>query len=116
MKARTIAKGIANGATASLFALGLAMSAAAQDVTEVHAGSEYEWKTVTVGIGDLDLNSAAGQEKLNFRLRVATEEVCGSANPRRTGSVALAARNADCQEASLVRALASVNRGAVAAL
>jgi len=107
---------LASGVVAMLTAAGLAAGASAQSVTEVRAATADERTTVTVSVDDLDLASAAGQEVLLYRLSAAAKQACGSSNVRVAGGVARAARNAECQEAALSRALARVNRGAVATI
>jgi len=98
-----------------LATLGAAGSAGAQSITEVYTSPTSEHVAVTVTLRDLDLASPSGQETLHRRLNAAARQVCGSSQPHRAGSVKHAARNEECQEAAVSRAMARINRTAVAA-
>ncbi|WOJ96684.1 UrcA family protein [Congregibacter brevis] len=91
-----------------------ALQANAESTTEVTADSVGTSSQVSVNYSDLDLNSAAGQKALHYRLATAAEKVCGHSDSRRAGGVAQAARNEDCYEQSLSRALSKVSASAVA--
>ncbi|WP_439100440.1 UrcA family protein [Congregibacter sp.] len=92
-----------------------AVQASASSITEVIADSVTNPTQVAVNFSDLDLDSATGQKVLHYRLARAAEQACGHSDIRRAGSVARAARNMDCYEQSLSRALSKVNASAVAA-
>ncbi|EED30828.1 hypothetical protein NOR53_63 [gamma proteobacterium NOR5-3] len=92
----------------------MAVQANAESTTEVIADSITTPTQVAVNFSDLDLSSAAGQEALHYRLARAAEQVCGHSDLRRAGGVAQAARNGECYEQSLSRALSNVNAAAVA--
>lgn len=92
----------------------VALQASAESTTEVVAHSITTPTQVAVNFSDLDLDSSAGQEALQYRLARAAEQVCGHSDIRRAGGVAQAARNAECYEQSLSRALSNVHSSAVA--
>ena len=110
---KTVAKTLISTAFAGALATAAA-SASAASVTTVTAEPPRDSVSVTVSFEDLDLTSEKGQETLYYRLSRAAETVCGSANVRETGNLGHAARNADCQDAALSRALSEVNASAVA--
>ncbi|WP_439106670.1 UrcA family protein [Congregibacter sp.] len=91
-----------------------ALQANADSTTEVVADSVASPSQVAVDVSDLDMSSATGQQALHYRLANAAEQVCGHSDLRRAGSVAQAARNAECYEQSLSRALSKVTASAVA--
>ena len=93
---------------------GMGMQANAEDVTEVTAESYGNHEQRVVNYADLDLTSVEGQEALHYRISRAAEQVCGSTDMRQAGGLAQAARNQDCYEESLSRALSQVNNSAVA--
>jgi UrcA family protein len=100
---------------------GFAVVAAAMSSLNAGAGTYSETvvrskavRTETVSFADLDLTSAQGQESLYQRLRNAARGVCGSTDPRITGSLGLAADNRECFERALNDALSQVNAGQVA--
>ncbi|MFK8043351.1 UrcA family protein [Congregibacter sp.] len=96
-----------------LFAVS-ALQANAESTTEVIADSVGASAQVSVSYSDLDLDSVAGQKALHYRLATAAEKVCGHSDIRRAGGVSQAARNEDCFEQSLSRALSRVTASAVA--
>ena len=53
---------------------------------------------------DLDLNDAEGRETLDYRVRAAAREVCGSTDYRITGSVSQANENKECAERAIASA------------
>lgn len=91
-----------------------AVQASAGSTTEVIADSVTSPAQVAVSFSDLNLDSVEGQKALHYRLARAAEQVCGHNDIRRAGGVAQAARNEDCYERSLSRALSKVNASAVA--
>ncbi|WOJ93259.1 UrcA family protein [Congregibacter variabilis] len=91
-----------------------ALPASAESTTKVVADSIAAPTQVTVNFSDLDLDSSAGQVALQYRLAHAAEQACGYSDIRRAGGVAQAARNAECSEQSLSRALSRVTSSAVA--
>jgi UrcA family protein len=93
-----------------------ALQASADSTTEVTANALTQPSTVVVNVADLNLNSAEGQAALMYRVSNAAEQVCGARDARSAGGVAQAARNADCYQASLDRALSSLAPGTVASL
>jgi len=93
-----------------------ALQVNAESTTEVVADSVATSTQVAVNFSDLDLSSAAGQEALQYRLARAAEKVCGHSDVRRAGGVALAARNGECYEESLSRALSNVISATVASI
>lgn len=95
-------------ATAGLLAIMTAQANAGSGTTEVVAGSVTAPTEVAVNLSDLNLNSVDGQTTLHYRLARAAEQVCGPGDIRRAGSVSLAARNDECAEESLSRALSKV--------
>lgn len=99
-------------ATAGLLAT-MAVQASAGSTTEVIADSVTAPRSVAVSLSDLNLNSVEGQKALHYRLARAAEQVCGPGDIRRAGSVSLAARNDECAEESLSRALSKVTASAL---
>jgi UrcA family protein len=69
--------------------------------------------TATVKYSDLDLSQAAGVSQLYGRIRRAAETVC---SPLEGTGVAAAHNWAQCVDQAVTRAVASVNRPALAAL
>jgi UrcA family protein len=86
----------------------LATGVNAHSITEVTATSLGQHSQVTVNVADLNLATPEGQQALHYRLSRAAEKVCGSANLRRAGSAGQAARNGDCHEQALSRAVSEV--------
>ena len=102
-------------ASAAIFAFaGMTLTAQAESTTKVTAEPVAQTQQATVNFSDLNLNSAEGQETLYYRISNAAKQVCGSQDVRQAGGVAQAARNEDCYQQSLSRALAEVNNSAVA--
>lgn len=102
-------------ATIATFA-GAAMQAHAQSDTRVVAPSPAALQQKVVSYADLDLQSPEGQQALHYRISKAAEQVCGASDVRRAGSVARAARNAECYEQSISRAMAKISASAVASI
>ncbi|MFT4768534.1 MAG: UrcA family protein [Glaciecola sp.] len=92
----------------------VALQASAESTTKVVADYIATPTQVAVNFSDLDLTSAAGQEALQYRLASAAEQACGHSDFRRAGSVSRAARNDECYEQSLSRALSKVTASSVA--
>jgi UrcA family protein len=105
---------LAMALTGSLAAV--ALHASADSTTEVTANALTQPATVVVNVADLNLNTPEGQSALLYRVSNAAEQVCGARDVRSAGGVAQAARNADCYEASLDRALSSVAAATVASV
>lgn len=83
-------------------ALTLAASATAGDL-DVYGGAER--MAVNVKVTDSDLHTLAGAKALALRIRVATAQVCGGEDPVIRDSDGFAR----CQEASIARAVATLN-------
>ncbi|MFT7288462.1 MAG: UrcA family protein [Halieaceae bacterium] len=94
---------------------GISLHASAGSVTEVTAQDLSEQHhQLTVNIADLDLDSAAGQQALYYRISSAAKEVCGSTDVRIAGGPAQSTRNKACYRESLSKAMSAVPRTAVA--
>ena len=92
----------------------VALPGQAENVTAVTADAITERNAVAVNYEDLDLTSPKAQETLYYRISRAAEQVCGSTNIREAGGVAQAARNADCYDAAVSKAMSEVSPVAVA--
>lgn len=64
-------------------ACGMTTSVNAEDNSSIIVNQEG-FRTIEVNYGDLNLSSAAGQETLSNRIRVAVRKVCGYTNARQT--------------------------------
>jgi UrcA family protein len=67
-------------------------------------------RSVAVSYSDLDLNDVEGRDTLEYRVRAAAREVCGSTDYRITGSLSQANQNKECAERAVNAA--SYNSGA----
>lgn len=92
------------------------IQANAQSGTRVVAPSPAGFHKQVVSYADLDLQSPEGQQALHYRISNAAEQVCGASDVKRAGSVARAARNSQCYEQSISRALSRISVAAVASL
>jgi UrcA family protein len=93
-----------------------ALPSSAADVTEVRANEITERVEIAVPYGDLDLNTAAGQETLQNRIASAARKVCGGGRYREIGDLRGASRRQDCFESSMARAMSRVSEAQVASV
>ena len=79
------------------FAAGISTTVMADGYGETHITTTAEGlRTTTVSYADLDLTDPKGKEVLNFRLRRAARDVCGSPDIREAGSIRQAHENKTC--------------------
>ncbi len=108
MTSNTFRNTVIVATAAALMSAGTAFADAWGDthVTTTASGQ----RSVSVSYADLDLENAVGRDTLQFRVRAAAREVCGSTYYRITGSLSQAMKNKACAE----RAIAAVryDRGA----
>ena len=87
---------------AAAVALMSAGSAFADAWGDTHVTTTAEGvRSVTVSYADLDLNETEGRLTMEYRVRAAAREVCGSTDYRITGSLAQANQNKECAERAI---------------
>ena len=99
---KTIPRTVTAAAAAALMSAGAAFADAWGD-THVTTTAEG-LRSVNVSYSDLDLNDAEGQATLEYRVRAAAREVCGSTDYRITGSLSQANQNKDCAKRAIASA------------
>ncbi len=89
--------------SAGIAALSFGASSWAGGLSETRVTAEGV-RTVTVDYSDLDLSDTEGQMTLQYRVKSAARQVCGSSDHRIAGSLALATENKECAERAVEEA------------